>query len=959
MASTRKKHYSLSKQISQIDKDQTIKIDNVGSGRFQLYDSLPKVFQLYTTLVDTEHLSSFRFITRWQTMEDDEKRQHYSKHACHELNFFLANKDPEFFRTVIKPYLSHKLRRTFVDDYLLENELQRYHTPWHYARLNTVEKILLADRIAGESEQTRTFLNNQWQLVPQDITYLNRLFDSGIANESIRNDKLAGGRGGAQYFFSRKSANLGTLGGAKRRAGVVDRLAENSPRQETPGDDLATTGDAAVLDTFDTDFGISLGRRGRTLERLYRQLDRTKEWAENNYYRLPIEQQNADLVKVNQFWIDWANRDPDEPFRSEHFAQATRSFTEAMLALSVIDLPENAPEHQIKVVDQSLQINTTGPVVLMHEQVQTAELSDDAPPLLVSQNFFRLGEELHVVDGKTVDRFVTDEFLYQVVYGCRVVVTNPTSNTQSLDVLLQIPTGAIAVGNSKTTRSERLQLKPYHTQTLEYHFYFPIAGQFAHFPAHVTQGSTVVTSAPPTQLNVVRTLSKIDKTSWVYISQQGGNDDVLEFLKGENLQNIRLNRIAFRMSDAKFFREATNVLRSRHAYEHVLWSYALKHDRPREIREFLEHEDRIASQCGAVLQSPILDVDPVVRNRHQHLEYHPLVNARAHTVGNNRQILNDRLHQQYQSWLKLLTYLPKIDDQSRLVTVYYLLLQDRIAEAVDAFGKIDAEDVTARMQYDYCHAFLSMSQGDTVTARRIAGDYTKYPVDRWRNAFTLVNNHLDEIDGQSASSVDSDDRTQSQDEMAAAAPSYDFTVDGGKIRLRSRNLEQVQIRYYLMDIELLFSRNPFVQQHQGHFAYVAANQSETLTIAKGEEQLDHPLPSELANRNVLVEIEADGKRRSQPYYSNAITVELVEKFGHLRVTDAHTQKPLPIAYCKVYARLKDGSVTFFKDGYTDLRGRFDYASLSTNLLDRVDRMAILVLTEEQGATVKEVAPPKQ
>jgi hypothetical protein len=63
------------------------------------------------------------------------------------------------------------------------------------------------------------------------------------------------------------------------------------------------------------------------------------------------------------------------------------------------------------------------------------------------------------------------------------------------------------------------------------------------------------------------------------------------------------------------------------------------------------------------------------------------------------------------------------------------------------------------------------------------------------------------------------------------------------------------------------------------------------------------------------------------------------------------------AYVKVYARNKDGSVTFFKDGYTDLRGQFDYATLSTSALDQVNRFAILVLHETQGAIVREAAPP--
>jgi hypothetical protein len=57
--------------------------------------------------------------------------------------------------------------------------------------------------------------------------------------------------------------------------------------------------------------------------------------------------------------------------------------------------------------------------------------------------------------------------------------------------------------------------------------------------------------------------------------------------------------------------------------------------------------------------------------------------------------------------------------------------------------------------------------------------------------------------------------------------------------------------------------------------------------------------------------------------------------------------------------MQNDEVRFYKDGYTDLRGRFDYASLNTNELDFVRRFAVLVLSEDHGAVVREAAPPKR
>ena len=75
---------------------------------------------------------------------------------------------------------------------------------------------------------------------------------------------------------------------------------------------------------------------------------------------------------------------------------------------------------------------------------------------------------------------------------------------------------------------------------------------------------------------------------------------------------------------------------------------------------------------------------------------------------------------------------------------------------------------------------------------------------------------------------------------------------------------------------------------------------------------------------------------------------------------------------------------FFKDGYTDLRGKFDYASLNSsddatppppeprpvgggfdyqmlrpNELGEVAKIAILVLSETHGAAVREIDPPRE
>ncbi|HUR55934.1 MAG TPA: hypothetical protein VMZ71_17495 [Gemmataceae bacterium] len=75
-------------------------------------------------------------------------------------------------------------------------------------------------------------------------------------------------------------------------------------------------------------------------------------------------------------------------------------------------------------------------------------------------------------------------------------------------------------------------------------------------------------------------------------------------------------------------------------------------------------------------------------------------------------------------------------------------------------------------------------------------------------------------------------------------------------------------------------------------------------------------------------------------------VRFTEIFGQVRATDAVAGKAVP----KVYARLADGSVKFHKDGYTDLRGRFDYASVNTPERQAIQRVVVLAFVTISSVT---------
>jgi hypothetical protein len=290
-----------------------------------------------------------------------------------------------------------------------------------------------------------------------------------------------------------------------------------------------------------------------------------------------------------------------------------------------------------------------------------------------------------------------------------------------------------------------------------------------------------------------------------------------------------------------------------------------------------------------------------------------------------------------------------------------LLLQDRITAALDLYKGIDVSALNTRIQYDYLTTYLAFYQSQLDIARKFATQYQNYPVLRWQKLFAEALRQLDEIQTQTASKpTDPKDRAQAQTQLASTEVSFNFQIKDRKISVSHRNAQKFTVNYYLMDIELLFSRSPFVQKHSDQFAYIQPNLSQEIAAAQANGITEFALPAQFHNSNVMIEIRSAGIQQAHAYFANSLDVQIAENYGQLQVTTLATpHKPLSSVYVKVYARLKNNTVQFYKDGYTDLRGRFDYSSLSTDMLNQVQRFAILVLSDAHGAVVREVAPPKQ
>jgi hypothetical protein len=305
---------------------------DITSSRFELYDSLAKVYSLYTTLSGDAKLAEFSFVTRWPQLPDEEKRAKYSEFACHELNLFLYHKDPEFFRAVVAPLLENKKEKQFLDLWLLGSDLNEFLQPWNFQRLNVAERILLAQRIAADRQPPRG--------TSRICSRCCRRTSSGSISCSKRPCKAARSKP-ATCWASKEAkkqaeADRGAAPGMAgleqlRRARVPMSAAASPPAPAAPAP-AEPTADAAMAREAPAD--VRMDRRNgwpgnvynwttrprrpsrsfskaeselrKSVRQLYQKLDKTQEWVENHYYRLPIEQQTAELISVNAFWRDYA-----------------------------------------------------------------------------------------------------------------------------------------------------------------------------------------------------------------------------------------------------------------------------------------------------------------------------------------------------------------------------------------------------------------------------------------------------------------------------------------------------------------------------------------------------------------------------------------------------------------------------------------------------------------------------
>ena len=300
--------------------------------------------------------------------------------------------------------------------------------------------------------------------------------------------------------------------------------------------------------------------------------------------------------------------------------------------------------------------------------------------------------------------------------------------------------------------------------------------------------------------------------------------------------------------------------------------------------------------------------------------------------------------------------------------------------------------------YDYMAAFLELrlqppaeafSQAKSIASRYVGGqhggtdirtvifsvfpisshvatEYQGFPSKHWSEKMDEIHSTLKRLSAHllGKETVSSTQLVDAQKKEA----SFNLKVlSDGSLELTSYQRTLITVKYYFIDVETLFSKEPFLfaAVHQNcKFGFVKPNFQTDVQVTEGDLQMLN-LPDMCKGENFMVEASSDtGQRRTATHCSNALHGVVDSTTGFVRVEDHEGTKALSAVYVKVYWRAKGTTRTssnskFYKDGYTDVLGRFDFASLSTDELDKVEEFAILVAAPEYGAEVFFSGPPSR
>ncbi|KAL0231942.1 hypothetical protein PCE1_002939 [Barthelona sp. PCE] len=896
-------------------------------------------------------LQEFAFLNRWHLLDVEEKRKLLKKYFVTEVLFHLFIKDKPFFDAEIRPLLIAKPENSLLEEIMIGIDdldhikgIRERATVFNPAHLSDFEKILmraLTDEV-GEFEQYVTTMRRVYERTKMPRSEYARIFlsvlnsDTTPPSSSLRNTMSA---------------------------------SSSTPRM----DDFEAKKDSA---------------------KLYQEVGATHIYQETGWHNMTMFANHSHLVRRNGFWLTFAehllelkkeNNITSQNmwcFRSEQMLDLLHQggYHDALFALALSDLDYDCDPASAKNVYHLYQLYA----------------SVNEP-----------GESLIIANQKIMDPFrdsandrkaIAGEIKTKTMYTSEITIYNMADTPVSLDVLYQMPMNAIPLGSTLHTRCSRATLGAYSTHTVAFKFYFPSMSPSTIFPAHVSVDGELKAFADPDHLNSYTVVDEFspevaerkEDPAWVFKFAPMEEKIAFMFNTPSHKWIGFIHHLYYHCQQSRenyeMIRDAVLKL---HIIDVQLLRFCWKYEDWKTLALYISNTYSSLFKVGPIFESMLFSTRIENPMAIDFVEFAPYINARAHEfkktdAGKATEFQNDDLKTEYRKLLNIMFYLPRpYPPRLVLYLCYYLILIDRVETAKKIFDENELASSYDRLnreeesiQLDYLRCYLDFSLGDLTVAREIAYKYVDEEnplfIKRWHSRFAEVVNQLKEIDevdlnasteervvDRSNKVDDADDelnRLRELSKLSERTPSVTLvhSDEQSNVTLSFKNDEKCIVRLFPLDIETVFSISPFSvavnSKDTSLKAYIVAD-----TVMEFTEEGTHEIDLSSYDRSLLIQASVVGMDRSLVFHPSKFQTKTVQQAGVIRIRDG--TKFLHSCYVKVYCRKHSGEVVFYKDGFTDRLGAFDYFSSSVIKASEVRELAILVISEEFGHVVVTSNPP--
>ena len=751
-----------------------------------------------------------------------------------------------------------------------------------------------------------------------------------------------------------------------------------------------------MLKKIDVNDNIKFMKLAVVNENLYKKVGHTKEYCETHYYnKIYNKENNKYLISSNHFFADlaqfWLNKDCDKNinYNSQNILIRPNNLTEILFILATIDLPLKSSKNNFKLINEnkSLTIENKENIYILTKEVSEAKIKQNSKNnLIIGELFYELEDYNSLKEGKEV---LNGTFIKNKKYLQKTIVTNISNKPINCEVLMFLPEGSVPILSEEYNIIENCNVNKFKSVLFTQYFYFPNEGEFKEYPPSASIDDHIISKSNIVNLKVVEKIVSDKKVfeSFNKVLENGNKKDILNYFENEKdefdennklktkVLNENLNKILWLLKDKNFYMSLIQILKKKLFFNPEVFQFCIMHNDLETMKEYIEklNNKNIFKKIGKKFD--LLNLDET-NNSHilNHKDYYPILNSRIFKLPKAKNtILTKELRETYYEFISYLITLNEIDTKDLMRFCYYLRLQQRIEEANIIFNRIDKTKIyDIQIQYDYITAYLDLSFGypNFTKAREIIKKYDgNFPIKNWNDIFNEIKDKLNEFDGKlnidenlinnNNEIKDFYDSTKLNKEKAKKEENLDFEIKDNKLHILFKNINEIQVKFYLIDIEILFSRSPFMKKTNVDFSFVKPYLIDTIKINNElkETFIDYDIPEDLIKKNIYIEISSNNIKKYLTNYSSILKCLIIESIGEIKVLSPDL-KPLSKVYIKTFCETKDNRILFYKDGFTDLNGKFDYVSLNSDLINNVKKFSILIKTDKFGTMIKQCNPPK-